>query len=263
MNLSKNSLLVELIATYNDLLSNDTKRIRPLVDFNNPSSFLQRKRDRDSEEERSEELDYLEGMIEMLVSDHMIDDYDMNSSISVRSPSKRPKKYDKRPKYFTSPTTGERGIMTPKHTLWWQMYVLDPKPNNKKWANLFRRRFRMPYSEYLVLITECQSTELLKKWCSYKTFIPKRKTHRWSCWSYVLSVILDGHGLLMIFMNVHSSITKQFDNSFISFWNLVALSYITNMLKNPVMKNNSIIIMSCIRRQDYQDALGVLTQLML
>ena len=46
--------------------------------------------------------------------------------------------YDKRRHYFTDPETGKRSVMTCKHSIWWQRYIMDAQPDYPKWAKSFR-----------------------------------------------------------------------------------------------------------------------------
>jgi hypothetical protein len=56
------------------------------------------------------------------------------------------------PRYFTDPTSGVRCRMTPKLSLWWVMYIQDPKPECRRWSKSFRQRFRMPYDSFVKIL---------------------------------------------------------------------------------------------------------------
>lgn len=45
------------------------------------------------------------------------------------------------PKFFTDPATGVLRSVTPRVSLWWILYIQDPKPENAQWSKTFRRRF--------------------------------------------------------------------------------------------------------------------------
>mmetsp|Transcript_4557 Transcript_4557/g.6239 ORF Transcript_4557/g.6239 Transcript_4557/m.6239 type:complete len:153 (-) Transcript_4557:18-476(-) len=42
--------------------------------------------------------------------------------------------------------------MQPKDTIWYKIYVLDPKRGNKRFEGKFRRRFRLKYTSFLNLM---------------------------------------------------------------------------------------------------------------
>jgi hypothetical protein len=44
----------------------------------------------------------------------------------------------------TDPLTGEMRPMDPKETVWYNMYLAHPHPDNPKFQKSFRNRFRMP-----------------------------------------------------------------------------------------------------------------------
>ena len=96
---------------------------------------------------------------------------------SVNIPKKRGK-YGKGTLYFTNPETGERSVMTSRHSVWWQRYIINTEPDHYKWAKSFHNCFRMPYHCYLDLVEQCQSSPLFKKWStkSYHQYNKKQPT---------------------------------------------------------------------------------------
>ena len=86
-----------------------------------------------------------------------------NTTSDSPSPTKRGK-YRKRIYYFTDPSTGNRSIMTYKHSVWWQTYILHPQPDYPRWAKVFRSRFRMPYESFIDLFEQCQCSEYFEQW---------------------------------------------------------------------------------------------------
>ena len=83
--------------------------------------------------------------------------------------------YNKKIIYFTDPNTGVRTVMIWKHTLWFQQYVLSPKPECQRWHSKFRRRFRMPYESYLKLVQDCLDSPIFKLWTCYKKRYNQKK----------------------------------------------------------------------------------------
>jgi len=63
--------------------------------------------------------------------------------------------------------TGNIVPCTPKVSPWYVMYVTQPNEDCTKFLNKFRRRFRIPYSEYKVLVNDIRScVRLFKRWLS-------------------------------------------------------------------------------------------------
>ena len=81
-----------------------------------------------------------------------------------QSQSRKRGKYVKNTLYFTDPTTGQRCVMTYKHTQWWQNYVINAQPDKLWWRKLFANRFRIPYDNYLELVQMCLDSPLLSQW---------------------------------------------------------------------------------------------------
>ena len=71
-----------------------------------------------------------------------------------KNESRRPKKKrrSREPKFFEDPTTGCLRPTTPKLSLWWILYVQQPKPECKQWSKTFRNRFRLSHESYLGLL---------------------------------------------------------------------------------------------------------------
>ena len=81
-----------------------------------------------------------------------------------KSVSRKRGKYEKNSLYFTDPKTGERSVMTYKHSMWWQNYIVNPQPEKQWWRELFRVRFRLPYDNYLELVEKCNDSPLFSQW---------------------------------------------------------------------------------------------------
>eukprot|EP00797_Seminavis_robusta_P020115 Sro3065_g343090.1 Plant transposon protein (509) ;mRNA; r:3511-5037 len=69
-----------------------------------------------------------------------------------------------KPYYFDS--NGRKVELKPRQTIWYLMYVVSPTLDSAKWHKKFRRRFRMPYSEWLELLEQCQQDHRFKRWMS-------------------------------------------------------------------------------------------------
>ncbi|KAI2507317.1 Plant transposon protein [Fragilaria crotonensis] len=55
-------------------------------------------------------------------------------------------------KTFTDPTSGVVVPMTARHSLWWILYIQDPKVDCPQWNKVFRKQFRLPYQSFLDLL---------------------------------------------------------------------------------------------------------------
>ncbi|KAI2488828.1 Plant transposon protein [Fragilaria crotonensis] len=67
-----------------------------------------------------------------------------------------PMKRSRHVRTFKDPTTGVISPMTPHRSLWWMMYIQDPKVDDVQWNRLFRKRFRLPYDSFLELLRMLQ-----------------------------------------------------------------------------------------------------------
>ena len=54
--------------------------------------------------------------------------------------------------------------LEPQETIWWTLYVSNPALSNTLFRRKFRRRFRMPYEQYLELLEDVKSNELFRQW---------------------------------------------------------------------------------------------------
>ncbi|CAB9496564.1 Plant transposon protein [Seminavis robusta] len=70
-----------------------------------------------------------------------------------------------KPYYFDA--QGRKVTLQPKQTVWYYMYVASPTIDCTKWHKKFRRRFRMPYSEFLSLFDRLEThTDYFGRWQS-------------------------------------------------------------------------------------------------
>ena len=69
-------------------------------------------------------------------------------------------------KHFLQVRTDDGGLqeISPKDTLWYQLYVKEPQ-RNKRVADLFRRRFRLPYACFLTLLEDIKQNP---SFCEYR-----------------------------------------------------------------------------------------------
>ena len=157
-----NLLLRVLLIEYNTLRLRPVNGIAPGNESND--NFCRRKkREREDEDELDHSLQTIEDDILSIMflrrKKQKRDNKDKSPGIIRRG------KYKKRSfQFFTDPDTGVRRIMSPKHTVWYQCYIENPKPECDRWQKLFRYRFRMPYQSFLDLVGECEASPLMSQW---------------------------------------------------------------------------------------------------
>lgn len=70
--------------------------------------------------------------------------------------------------YYTNPS-GERQVLTPRMSLWFNIYVDSPNLDFSRFHKQFRRRFRLPYECFLELLDEAKKSPLFGRWAENKT----------------------------------------------------------------------------------------------
>ena len=173
MKLSYETLLIHLITEYNDKLFNDqTNPSTSLLSRNN-----KRKRFSEIDAVFSSKEDELEEIDDDILHVWMLRRGNVDAELkSDEQGRKKRGKYNTIDKFFTNPDTGERTKMTFLHSIWFQRYVVNPG-TGKKWDEMFRQRFRMPYSSYLDVLGWCSEYPPMKRWQIYASSdFRKRKT---------------------------------------------------------------------------------------
>ena len=69
-----------------------------------------------------------------------------------------------RPYYFGE--DGQMVFLAPKQTFWYLVYVRSPAVNDANWQRKFRRRFRMPYSEFPGMLEQMRHSGMFLRWYS-------------------------------------------------------------------------------------------------
>jgi len=62
------------------------------------------------------------------------------------------------------PVTMERRQATPQDSMWWKLYVEHPDLQSTKFNRNFRRRFRLPYSEFVQLVKDAKDGAWFPRW---------------------------------------------------------------------------------------------------
>ena len=81
-------------------------------------------------------------------------------------PSSPPKKKRRAKKCVMARQTedGELEIITPKQSNWYLLYVNNPMVEDERFQQKFRRRFRLPYENYVELVNDCRQQEIFERW---------------------------------------------------------------------------------------------------
>jgi hypothetical protein len=67
-----------------------------------------------------------------------------------------------RPYYFND--KGEQVFLRPRQTIWYYLYVLNPLTECLRWKKKFRRRLRMNYDQYKVILGHVVSHDSFTRW---------------------------------------------------------------------------------------------------
>lgn len=93
------------------------------------------------------------------------DDHDSNATSKNRPPQHRAK----RCVWGRIDESGKKVPLKPQESLWYMMYVCNPLINQDVSMHAkFRKRFRIPYANYLELVELCTSDYRFQKWCGFK-----------------------------------------------------------------------------------------------
>ncbi|CAB9527088.1 Plant transposon protein [Seminavis robusta] len=101
---------------------------------------------------------------------YMEDESDGETEVATAGASVKSKRSPRKcksikPYYFDN--EGTKVILQPKQTVWYYMYVASPTIDCAKWHKKFRRRFRLPYSEFLNLFDKVESHDkYFRRWKS-------------------------------------------------------------------------------------------------
>jgi len=70
------------------------------------------------------------------------------------------------PHYFDE--EGNMIYLKPRETVWWHLYVQSPLVDDKKFNHKFRRRFRMAYWRYQMILVKVVRHDLFRRWSNGK-----------------------------------------------------------------------------------------------
>jgi hypothetical protein len=154
---SYNKLLIDLALDYNNTLLYHGSTVSKYIDRYGSEHFRRMKMKIGKKEERLQEIE------EDIVNVLMLRKRKRLVHEEKESVARKRGKYEKNSLLFTDPKTGERSVMTYKHSMWWQNYIVNPQPEKQWWRELFRLRFRLPYDNYVQLAEMCNDSPLFSR----------------------------------------------------------------------------------------------------
>jgi hypothetical protein len=130
-------------------------------------------------EEKEDELG--DAMLELLMSysvTKVANRKENNKKASHRSAKKSRAKRRRAkaltPYYFDD--HGRKILLRPKQTYWYMMYVKAPSLTDDKFNMKFRRRFRMPYGEYMRLLWKVKACDIFHRWTRHLNVVGNRSS---------------------------------------------------------------------------------------
>ena len=107
-------------------------------------------------------LDHYED-VEDIISNNASRKRRSSSKMEIPRKKARMPRSIKRHKLFVRDNDGSLREILPTDTLWYLLYVAHP-PQNKRFSDKFRLRFRLPYESFLQLSEDIKHHELFKQW---------------------------------------------------------------------------------------------------
>lgn len=93
----------------------------------------------------------------------MLDD-DSNRGDPDDTPPPEKKRRKKRIILARRTEDGELEAIPPQESLWWHMYISCPQRNDRRFLRKFRRRFRLPYEQFLWFVEEAKREKWFPRW---------------------------------------------------------------------------------------------------
>jgi hypothetical protein len=59
---------------------------------------------------------------------------------------------------------GQTEVLPATASTWYRIYVEHPALDNKAFHKKFRRRFRMPYEQYMNIVADCKESDIFERW---------------------------------------------------------------------------------------------------
>jgi hypothetical protein len=115
--------------------------------------------------------------------------------------------------------------MTARHSLWWILFIQQPKVDCPQWNKVFRKRFRIRYQSFLGLLAMRKDESMVTSLRDVKktVLISSLETSKLLplnvyCWELFRTWVVDGR--LMIWRNPPSSQGRRTESFFTSLLNL-------------------------------------------
>jgi hypothetical protein len=169
-------------------------------------------------------------------------------------------------KTFTDPSSGNVVSMTARHSLWWILYVQQPKVDCPQWNKVFRKRFRLPYHSFLILLAMLKDdnhANFFERWQEDRPDKQFRKIKASPIELLLLgSLRYLGRGWTFDDLEESTFITREVHRVFfISLLNLDPKFCTQSMSLCLQHWKSSEIVNQSIGQQGFQDVSAVLTQL--
>ena len=68
---------------------------------------------------------------------------------------------------YTRDANREIVPLSPRGTVWYHYYVLDPPVHDNNFQKKFRHRFRLPYDKFLEIFAQAKKSPLFRRWTSF------------------------------------------------------------------------------------------------
>ena len=94
----------------------------------------------------------------------MINDDDYHAEDPPNDGPKEKKTRQKRIILARRSEDGQLEAIPPTESLWWHMYIDCPQPNDSRFLIKFRRRFRLPYKQFLLFVDEAKEAKWFPRW---------------------------------------------------------------------------------------------------
>jgi hypothetical protein len=105
--------------------------------------------------------------LELAENDRLHESFRKRSTeeMAVAKPAKRARirtSQTLRPYYFDE--NGQMVFLRPQQTFWYLSYVQNPPTDDERWQRKFRRRFRLPHSEFLKMLEHLEAIPKFARW---------------------------------------------------------------------------------------------------
>ena len=101
-------------------------------------------------EERSAKMKVVFLMMQVITEANARAAIEIRDELQLEPPRKKTRV--RQTKTMFEPSSGVDVPMTPRHSLWWLLYIHKPNVECPQWNKVFRKRFRLPYQSFIGLL---------------------------------------------------------------------------------------------------------------